>query len=66
VPQILCYAGQPIAVIEILPNSILGKGELCYRLSPDEGDADIVEVSDTDLATIRRGEFTGLLSSPQE
>tara|TARA_R110000868_G_scaffold47769_6_gene156231 strand:+ start:833 stop:1087 length:255 start_codon:yes stop_codon:yes gene_type:complete len=75
-PRILCYDGRPIAVIELLPNNAYGnnkdtstiqtmivEGELCGMLSPDEGLADIVDVSDEDLEKLRLGEIVEAVAS---
>lgn len=62
-PRILCIYGNPIGVIEFLPNNGLGsfplsaEAELCHRVSPDEGEADIVDVTDEELEALRRGEI---------
>lgn len=67
--RILCYAGKPIAVIDFLPNNALGnylqevEGELCGLISPDEGDANIVDVTDDELAALRRGETVATIVS---
>ena len=62
-PRVLCYNGAPIAVVEFLPNNAFGgclqevEGELCGLVSPDEGLANIVDVSDEDLLKLRAGEL---------
>jgi hypothetical protein len=68
-PRILCDDGLPIAVIEFLPNNAFGdllmsvEGELCSRLSPDEGAADIIDVSDEDLQKLRLGETVDVVAA---
>lgn len=71
-PQLLTYDRKPVAFVEWLPNNAFGpipefaSGEVCMRISPDEGLCDEVEITDEEADQLRRGEPVDLTGRFQE
>jgi hypothetical protein len=66
--KLLTYDGQPVALIQVLPNNpqaspdaapdvnvLFGEQYLCESLSPDEGKADLLELTTLQVEEIRAG-----------